>query len=198
MDQKRQKTFNLTIKNPCIDPQFFQIAAEVDLPDLIEIGVQENAPLGIEFSTLLLLDVQTTVTETDICNVGLDYIVTYEGTIVDENTSPLRITARSDDRIDFIFFTETFDTIGDRIVQIITDAPYETPNGGRRLQDLPPNPFENNPFADQLVIRVTDPCEDPYVFTASTQPTPADYQYLGSLDFTVVPFFVFPTECDGS
>ena len=171
----------------------------MDLPELIEIGVQENAPIGIDFETIFLMDVQTTVNESDVCNVGIDYIVLYEGQTVTETSMPLRIKEKTDKKIVFTFFTESFLDIGDKIVQVITDAPYDTSGPAtRRLQDLPPNPFEDNPFADQLVLRVTDPCEDPYVFTASTQPTPADYEYVGSLNFNTVPFFVFPTECDGA
>lgn len=50
-------------------------------------------------------------------------------------------------------------------------------------------------FSHDFIVTVIDPCLDHAVLSPSPQTNPPEYSYIGSTDFTLNPFSVFPTIC---
>lgn len=173
---------------------------EVELPDLVIYTLFSDPPDGIMFSTDSLIQIElSTPDPNEVCIQGLSYGVTINGGTVNTTTKPLMIESQDDTEIVFAFYSEDFDLIGDNVVVIQTDLPY-TPvfqnTDNRRLQT---NPYADNPYADQLILRVLNPCENPETFIAAVSQSDLvgnPYQYTGSVSLDGVGFQITPIVCE--
>ena len=72
-------TFNLTIKNPCIDSAFVDIASSVVMPKHIKYRLTDFYPAGLEIDAISLLRINTKPNNSNICMEGISYDAFFEG-----------------------------------------------------------------------------------------------------------------------
>lgn len=173
---------------------------EVELPDLVIYTLYSDPPDGVMFSTDSLIQIELTTPDPNkVCIQGLSYGVTINGGTVDANTKPLMIKSQDDTVINFAFYSEDFDLIGDNLVVIQTNLPYTPVVQNSDYRRLQTNPYADNPYADQLILRVLDPCENPETFIAAESQSDLvgnPFQYNGSVSLDGIGFEITPTVCE--
>lgn len=173
-------SFNLKLKNPCIDPNFVTIVTQPALPQsyiLYDLNPTGHQWVHDQFT------LQTVPIDHDFCG-DFTYEATFMGDYVDAASLPMVYDA---DLRRFTIYSEDMDLIGKHPYSIeahLTDYPVTR----TRAQ------------AVKSTIEIVDPCIDPFSLTMPpAQTTPPDYYYTDdapALEFKTSPFTVFPPVCE--
>ena len=160
----------MTIKNPCIDPDFTTVE-QVPLP----VGEQYilhdfKAVGGYTFTHDPFLIVTTPIPNHGLCG-PLTYTATFEGATIDTTTKPPMAYDTATRTFDI--YSEDFALLGDRT---FTVAAY--------LTEYPTSTKSPTPDASST-IEIINPCLDPFSLTSTPQTDPADYIYKSTARPTV-------------
>ena len=104
--------YNLTIKNPCIDINFIEIATPVVMPDYIKYKLTEGFPVGIAINAASLLSINTKPNSSNVCMEGISYEVYFDGQPVTPDSQPAWTTVSTATTYNSGFYTEDSAMIG--------------------------------------------------------------------------------------
>ena len=156
-------TYKLTVKNPCVDPNYAEILQEVVMPQYKQFCFTDlQSEGGLRINSESLLEIRTTVIPSDICMTGLMYRIVFDSNEIDENSPVARVITATREEVEAEFYSESTEYLGYNILSVEAILPYDR-RQHRRLQNinpddyeipdnLPPNPFKGNPLGDQTVI----------------------------------------------
>ena len=147
-------TFILTLKNPCIDPDFTTIQ-QVPLP----VGEQYilhdyKTAGGYTFTHDPFLTVTTPIPNHGLCG-SISYTATFEGAAIDTTTKPPMAYDTDTASRTFLIYSEDFGLLGDRT---FTVAAF--------LSTYPTATKSPTPDASST-IKIINPCLDPFSLTST-------------------------------
>ena len=154
-------TFNLVIKNPCIDPDYVKILP-VALPTGTEYILHDFEPTAkFEFThSPFTVDTKPLVGHS-LCG-PLSYEATFRGSPIDASSEPMSYTGTSNT---FAIYSEDDNLIGlQPITMVASFTQYSQINAGPAIT------------TDILII---DPCVDPFDLVNPGQTPPTEYLYKG-------------------
>ena len=196
-------SFTLTVRNPCVDPSSYTIVSPLVLPQYLTYRLTDyEAQGGLTIRPLSLLEIVTKPVQSDMCMTDISYEIVFDGEDSSSPSSPITVNVADRDNVEVTLFSDEFSLIGYRTFVLRANMPYST--SSRRLQvlptstpsDVPQNLYVDDPFADQAVINVIDPCINPDRVDASAFTNPEDWNYAGQLTWSFDAWTILPSGCD--
>ena len=117
-----RKKFNLSIKNPCLNPETFEIMQPLTLPQDQNYTLA-NETMEIDAENLLMI--VTKPIKTEICMIGVQYKILFEDEKVTKETKPIHTMVLNDERICVGLYTDNQAMIGNHTLEIVADIVYE-------------------------------------------------------------------------
>ena len=167
-------TYNLKVKNPCVDPKFVQIVS-ASLPSGVSYNLFFGDPLdGYKFTH----DPFTLSVSHSLCG-DIGYTSTFMSQPIDLTTTPMKYDSSTRE---FELYSEDTSLIG---MQTLTLRAF--------LIDYP-NDVVTSDFSTDVEIR--DTCRNPFGISPTTQSDPPIYSYSNvASKFTMNSFVVDPPIC---
>ena len=164
-DQEIYGAFLLTLKNPCIDPDYYEFITVVDMPDYTDYYLYENAPDGVLIESNSLVKIVTKPNETDLCMEGIEYSIVWQEETVTEDTWPVALVSADLDAVIVRLYTEDESYVGLSNLNVLATLrwyPWEPP----RFTVYPGSAYVDNPLAARTVIEILAECINPFELIA--------------------------------
>ena len=160
---KLEGQFILNVCSPCFDSSLVADFTPLEMPSDIEYELK---------STQTLIDsIQLVKIDPTLCSESIEYEVLFNGEVVTDSTSPIRLTSNSVDSLSLQLYSEDDNLVG---FSSLTYRAVTIGSDRRLLRNLqtnnrPVDPYSNSAYGTQTVIKVVPTCPDPTI-TLNTIP----------------------------